>query len=107
MKSGELTTKVVFEQAQPSQDQYGGEALAWDGAIPAWAKVLYGTGQERRQAAQESAEQTATVIVRHSVSLASLDPKDRVSFGGGAWDIVSIVPIGINDELHFTVKRAV
>ena len=107
MKAGELNTPVTFERGTPSTDESGGETLAWASLAFVCAKVTYGTGQERRQAAQERTEQAATIMVRWTPTLASVTSKDRVSFGGSAWDITSpSAPIAINRELHFTVVRS-
>jgi head-tail adaptor len=105
--AGDRTTLVTFERGTSSTDDYGGETLVWAPVQRAWSKVLYGTGAERRQAAQEAAQQTATVMVNWTPALATIGPKDRATFGGISWDITSqAARVGLNDELHFTVVRS-
>jgi SPP1 family predicted phage head-tail adaptor len=106
--AGERTTVVTFEHGTSATDDYGGETLTWASrSAEAWAKVLYGTGQERRQAAQESADQAATVMVNWTPTLGGVVPKDRATFDGFAWDITAPpARVGLNDELHFTVVRS-
>ena len=106
MNPGELTTLVTFDRGTPVTDDYGGETLEWAQLGAAMAKVTYGTGEERRRAAQEQAEQAATVMVRWTPTLADVDAKDRAIFNGTVWDITSIAPVGLNKELHFTVTRS-
>jgi SPP1 family predicted phage head-tail adaptor len=105
--AGERTTVAAFEHATASADEYGGETLTWGHLATVAAKVLYGTGAERRQAAQEEAQQAATVLVNWTPTLSAVVAKDRVSFDGFAWDITSPpARVGLNDELHFTVVRS-
>ncbi len=105
--AGQRTTLVTFERGTASTDDYGGETLTWATLTTAWAKVMYGTGAERRQAAQESADQPATIMVNFTPTLATVGPKDRVSFDGIAWDITAPpARVGLNDELHLTVTRS-
>lgn len=105
--AGERTTVVAFERGTASTDDYGGETLTWATLEPAWAKVLYGTGAERRQAAQEETQQAATIMVNWTPVLATLTAKDRATFDGFPWDITAPpARVGLNDELHFTVVRS-
>lgn len=105
--AGKRDTLVTFQRGTPTVDDYGGETLAWSTLEPAWAKVLYGTGAERRQAAQEQTQLAATIIVNWTPTLASAVAKDRATFDGFAWDITAPpARVGLNDELHFTVVRS-
>ncbi len=107
ISAGERTTRVVFERGVATTDDYGGESLAWGVVATVQAKVLYGTGQERRQAAQEGSDQPSTVMVHWTPALASIGAKDRASFDGTVWDIASPpARVGHNDELHFSATRA-
>jgi len=106
MNAGERHTLVTFERGTATTDDYGGEALEWGTAAQAWAKVTYGTGQERRQAAQEQAEQAVTIMALWTPALASVGGKDRASFNGAAWDITSVALVGLNTEIHFTATRS-
>jgi head-tail adaptor len=72
---------------------------------PAWAKILYGRGEERRGAAAEGSVMTATFRVITSVKLRTVTEENRILYGAEAWDIVSVAPIG-RGEIEFTAKRA-
>jgi hypothetical protein len=105
--AGERTTVVAFERGTATSDDYGGETLTWAALETVAAKVLYGTGAERRQAAQEQSGQAATILANWSPTLAGVVPKDRATFDGFAWDITAPpARVGLNDELHFTVVRS-
>jgi hypothetical protein len=109
--AGERTTSVRFQRGTPVGDDYTSEvSIDWETLTmdkQVAAKVLYGTGAERRQAAQEGSEQAATIMVNWTPTLATVVPKDRATFDGFAWDITSPpARVGLNDELHFTVVRS-
>lgn len=82
---------VTFERFSSSVDDYGGETQQWQFFAEAWADIIYGTGQERREAAQESASVAATFQVLANADTRDLTTLDRINFEG-FWDIVSTVP---------------
>jgi SPP1 family predicted phage head-tail adaptor len=103
--AGRRDRRITFEHAATVEDDHGGEEQTWSEYAQEWAAVLFGTGQERRDAAQEGGVQAATFICLWSPTLASVDLTYRINFDGDAWDITSKVPIGLNRELHFTATR--
>lgn len=91
MPAGRRDQVIVFERNTPASDDYGGETPGWAPFASAWANVVYGTGRERREAAQESAQVAATFQVIANEATRTITPLDRISFNG-VWDIVSAVP---------------
>jgi len=71
----------------------------------AFARVRYGTGQERREAAQKAATQVATFECLMSPTLGAVLMTDEILFEGAIWDISSSVTVG-RDQIHFTAMRA-
>lgn len=71
----------------------------------AFARVRFGTGQERREAAQEAASMAATFECLLTPTLAAVQMTDRITFDGATWDITSRAPIS-RSEIHFTAVRA-
>lgn len=107
MTAGNRTRRIIIERGTTTQDDYGGDVTVWAPYADAWAEVLFGTGQERREAAQEAGNQAATFIVLWTPTLAATKLADRIQAIGVAWDITSIAPIGLNKEIHFTATRAI
>ena len=70
-----------------------------------WGGVIWGTGAERREAAQLSASQPATFRVLADSETLSLSVEDRISFAGGLWNITSVVPLGLNEGVEVTAVR--
>jgi head-tail adaptor len=106
VSAGARTRRITFERAAITTDDHGGEVQAWGALADAFAEVLFGSGQERREAAQESATQVATFIVPWTPTLATVVPKDRISALSAVWDITNVALVGLNDEIHFTATRA-
>lgn len=84
--------QIVVQRATVSTDDYGGEVEAWVQLCAPWVEITYGTGNERRVAAQESATLTATFRVRADAITSGITTRDRIAFDGGLWDIASNVP---------------
>jgi SPP1 family predicted phage head-tail adaptor len=105
--TGKRIHRIAIERATTTTDDYGGEIEAWATHTEAFAEVLFGSGQERREAAQESAAQTATFIVPWTPKLGAVTVKDHILAMGGTWDITSSVTIGQNKEQHITGVRSV
>ena len=96
---------VTIQRATAATDDYGEGAPTWATLTTAFAKVLYGSGQERREAAQEAAAQTATFMFLWGATLAGVTVKDRIVFDGANWDITNRALVGLNREIHFTGVR--
>jgi head-tail adaptor len=105
--AGKRTRRVALQKGTPTSDDYGGETIVWATHTDAFAEVLFGTGQERREAAQEAGSQAATFIVPWTPKLAQVVLRDRIEGLGSTWDITSIAPVGLNKEIHFTATRNV
>lgn len=83
-------------------DDYGGETATWHTLATGYAKVQHGTGQERREAAQENAAQSATFVFDWSPTLAAVKPADRLYVFDTVWDIASVATYGGNVEVAMT-----
>lgn len=78
---------VTIERATTTEDDYGGETLSWSTLCQEFAEVFYGQGSERRQAASERGQQSATFQVPSNTNTRSVTLEDRISFDGSYWDI--------------------
>ena len=105
MDPGQRDRLITIQRGTPTGDDYGGETIVWATLTTAWARIRFGTGQERREAAQERAVQSATFECEWSATLAAVLITDRISFESEAWDIVSKAPLG-HKEIHFAAVRA-
>lgn len=72
----------------------------------AYAEVRFGTGQERREAAQESASVPATFVMLDNPITRSLTTRDKIRFQATDWDISSSIPGVERGEWQVTATRA-
>ena len=107
MNAGPLDRRIAFERATLTRDAFNAQVSAWAPYAQVWSKVTFGTGQERRVAAQEGGSAAATFRTRWNPILAGVTIRDRIQFLDAAWNITSIVPFGRNEGLDFTAVRAV
>lgn len=106
LAAGKLNRRVTFERAGITTNDYNEEVEGWAPIGTVRTQVTFGTGQERREAAQTAASVAATFRVRHSALIAGLTDKDRIAFMGATWNIVSRVPFGaLNEAWDVTAIR--
>jgi head-tail adaptor len=99
---GERPHLIRIQRATIAGDNYGGGAKTWHDHTTGWAKISYGTGAERREAAQENASQAATFMFDWNPTLAAVLTTDRLYVFDTVWDITSRAIIGGNREVHLT-----
>lgn len=92
----------IQRKAAGSDDGYTTEPGAFSEYARAWARVRYGSGAERREAAQERAAQTATFECDWSPELEVVRMSDRIVCFDTAWDITSKAITGNRREVHLT-----
>lgn len=103
--AGQRDQRVQFERATLVADDHGEDVSTWAAlGEPRWAKLVYGRGEERREAARQGAEQPATFVVLADVLTRTIVTGDRIQFGG-AWDIKGIAPRG-RAEIEFSAVAA-
>lgn len=89
-----MDRQIVVERKTVVLDDYGGEIETWTEICRPWAQIAYGSGSERRVAAQESAAQSASFRIRANPVANGIRPTDRIVFDGTIWDIAGNVPFG-------------
>jgi hypothetical protein len=104
--AGQRNAVVLFQRNTAGVSAMGGAAAAnWQLlGTSRLAKVLYGSGAERRGAAGEAAAQAATFRLLADALTRTVTQKDRILMDGLAFDITSIAPIGGPQarEIEFT-----
>lgn len=104
MSRGEFDRLISVQRGTVTLDEHGGEVVSWGVRASAWARVKFGTAQEKREAAQESGTQSATFEVVPTLSLNETLIKDRIEFDGSFWDITEVAPLS-RHLIRFTAVR--
>lgn len=106
---GQRETLITIQRGTPTGDDYTTEgSTSWATLTTAWARVRYGTGRERREAAQERAIQAATFECDWNPTLDGVLTNDRLFINDKPtefWDIISPSPLG-HHEIHFAAVRS-
>ena len=70
-----------------------------------WAKMMYGTGAERRQAGAEESLSTATARVLASTGTLAVTSDHFCELDGAIWDVTSNVPYHRRERDITLVRR--
>ncbi len=105
MNRGAFDRLITVETTSVVVDVYGGETLTWGALEQAWARVRFGRADEKRQAAQEGGEQSATFEMVPTAALLGVTLRDRIQFDASNWDITEVAPLDRN-LMRFTAIRA-
>lgn len=104
--ASQRTELIVIQRSTPTEDDHGGQTLAWATYATRRARVRFGTAQEKREAAQESGAQTATFECVRSATLDAVTLKDRISYLNSFWDLTEVAPLD-RKTIRFTGTRTV
>lgn len=95
---------IQFRLAVTARGPLGGETESFVDGPRAWAKVLFGTSSERRDAAGEGAAQTATFRVLSTSALRGIGGRSLIVLGNATYGVNGPpVPVGSQGhELEFS-----
>lgn len=107
MRAGSRQYAVSFIRAGTTTDEYNQPVENW--ATPTTlttvtAAIAFGSGQEKREAAQQAASQTASFQCLRTPALDAVTAKDRISFDGSQWGITERAPLD-RSTIRFTAMR--
>lgn len=99
--------QITFLAAATSTNDYNETIENW--ANPTTlatrtADVRFGSAQEKREAAQEGASQTASFECQRSAELDAIPMTARIGFDGSQWDITERAPLD-RKSIRFTGVR--
>lgn len=102
MFAGPLDRRIVLERRTGAADDFGHPAETWTTLATVWASKEDVSDAERLRAAERAAIITTRFQIRHSTTVADLNPKDRLSYGGRIYDINAVKEIGRKVGLEIT-----
>jgi head-tail adaptor len=109
MGAGQRDRQITFLAAATSTNDYNETVEDWGSPITLatrTAGVRFGTAQEKREAAQERASQTATFECVRSAVLDAIPMTARIGFDGSQWDLTERAPLD-HRKIRFTGVRLV
>lgn len=106
LEAGYRNQLVVLQRFTATTNDHGHESQTWASIGSEWAQVRFGTGQERRAAAQEGNQQAATFGVLSNTVTRSLTVRDKIVYLGDDWDIQGLSPTQDNQGVIITAIRS-
>lgn len=105
MNSRRRDRLITIERAAITQDDFGEEIETWAQAFQEWARVFYGRGNERREAASERSEMPITFSVLANVNSRTITARDRIQYDGLIWNVEGVAPV-MRGEIEITAVAA-
>ena len=105
--AGQRKWSITFLQAGTTTNDYNETVEDWTSPTTLAtrrARVRFGTAQEKREAAQETALQSATFECVNSSTLRAVTLKNKIGFDGSQWDITEKATLSPKD-IRFTATR--
>jgi hypothetical protein len=104
--AGQRDRLIIFQRAMMVRDAYGAKKPEGNSELTrAMARVIFGTGQEKREAAQEKALQSATFECVLTPALKGVKMTDTIQFDSSDWDIVEKSELD-RQKIRFTATRS-
>lgn len=105
MTVGRRDQLITIERFTATTGDYGEEVQTWAEFGQEWVAVFYGRGDERRQAAMEQGQQSATFRMLSNGTTRTLTVRDRIVHDGTNWDILGVAPMD-RATIELTAVRA-
>lgn len=102
MKAGELDRRIDIQQAVISKNALNESISQWISLGTVWAKKTDVSDGERMRAAETSAQITTRFLIRWSIAMSAVNPKDRVVFDGRTYDIFFVKEIGRHEGIEIS-----
>jgi hypothetical protein len=104
---------MIQRMGEPVDDGYTTLPGQFEDFAPEYARIIYGSGREQREAAQEGASQTATFEVLSNAKTRTVSVTDRICYPVGdpdpakwpVWDVIAAVDLGYNEGVRLTAVR--
>lgn len=107
LNRGQFDRLVIFKQVTTVENDYGEQIPGGSTTLAeAWARVRFGTAQEKREAAQEAGVQSASFEVVPTAAMLAVPLTATIEFDGSEWDLTEKADLERN-LMRFTATRAV
>lgn len=105
VRAGDLDRRITLQRASTAQDHGTGEEVAtWVPIATVWASKRDVSDGERLASAQVQASITTRFVIRWSLGVSDLNPKDRVMFEGRIYDIAAVKEIGRREGIEISAS---
>lgn len=98
---GRLDRLITIQRKLTTKNSTGNESESYYDLINLWSSMRAYTGTEKTESSEIVASGFYVFKSRYSNNV---KPKDRISYNGNYYDIVSVIELGRKDGLEITAK---
>lgn len=106
MRSEKLDRRITLQRYGVTYDSDNQPIEGFTDLATVWASVQYVSDGERVRAAEVGASITVRFQIRYSSTVAVVNPKDRVVYGGKTFDISGVKELGRREGLEISAAAA-
>lgn len=88
--SGKMNRRITLQRATVVRNAFNDEIETWGTLATVWAQRHDVSAAEGFRAQEVGAELTARFTIRYSATVASLNPRDRLLYGGRIFNITGV-----------------
>lgn len=89
-----LDRRITLRRATTAANAFNEPVYTWADLATVWAAFQPVNDSERLRAGESLAMRQARFTVRYSATTATVDPRDRLTYGGHEWDINGVKEVG-------------
>lgn len=102
MDAGRLDRRITLRRATSSTDAFNEPVYAWATLATVAAMVTPVSDSEQWRAGETLASKLTRFTIRYSSTVANVDPRDRIQYGGREYDVHGVKEIGRREFLEIT-----
>ena len=102
LSAGKMDRKIVLQRFTETFDSYNESVKTWATLATRWASYEPISDGERFRASETAATLSARFVIRYSSAVATLNPKNRLTFDGTTYEILHVKELGRREGLEIT-----
>ena len=102
MRAGALDRRIVLQRYMEARDEYNEPVMTWAPLATRWAAHTPRSDGERKRASETAATASSRFLIRWSPTVADVNPKDRLMFGGVVHQILHVKEVGRREGIEIT-----
>jgi SPP1 family predicted phage head-tail adaptor len=87
---GSLNRRAILQRATVTFDNFGGEVETWGTLASVWIHRRDASAGESYKAQEVGGQLSIRFTIRYSSDVADLNPRDRVLYAGGVYNITGV-----------------
>ena len=98
IKAGRLNRRIIIQRATTANNSMNEKVPSWAALKTVWAEVKPAPATESMANGETVAHATTAFLIRYAPTLADVNAKDRIIYGGRTYDIQGAVDAADHDR---------